>query len=30
MKAIGAEIEVDDLANIYATLPGSDPNAKRE
>ena len=29
MKAIGAEIEVDDLANIYATLPGSDPNAKR-
>lgn len=29
MKAIGAEIEVDDVANIYATLPGSDPNAKR-
>ena len=28
MKAIGAEIEVDDLANIYATLPGTDPNAK--
>ena len=29
MEAIGAEIEVDDLANIYATLPGTDPNAKR-
>lgn len=29
MKAIGAEIEVDDVANIYATIPGSDPNAKR-
>ncbi len=29
MKAIGAEIEIDDVANIYATLPGSDPNAKR-
>ena len=29
MKAIGAEIETDDLANIYATIPGSDPNAKR-
>ena len=29
MKAIGAEIEYDDLANIYATLPGTDPNAKR-
>lgn len=29
MKAIGAEIETDDVANIYATLSGSDPNAKR-
>ena len=29
MTAIGAEIETDDLANIYATIPGSDPNAKR-
>ncbi|WP_058486527.1 Zn-dependent hydrolase [Defluviitalea phaphyphila] len=29
MEAIGAIIEVDDLANMYATLPGSDPNAKR-
>lgn len=29
MKAIGAEIEFDDLANIYATLPGTDPDAKR-
>jgi len=29
MKAIGAEIETDDVADIYATLPGSDPNAKR-
>ena len=29
MEAIGAEIETDDLANVYATLPGSDPNAKR-
>ena len=29
MKAIGAEIETDDVANIYATLPGSDPDAKR-
>ena len=29
MKAIGAEIEVDDVANIYATIPGSDPDAKR-
>jgi beta-ureidopropionase / N-carbamoyl-L-amino-acid hydrolase len=29
MKAIGAEIETDDLANVYATLPGSDPEAKR-
>ena len=29
MEAIGATIETDDLANIYATIPGSDPNAKR-
>jgi N-carbamoyl-L-amino-acid hydrolase len=29
MKAIGAAIEVDDFANVYATLPGSDPGAKR-
>ena len=29
MKAIGASIECDDVANIYATLPGSDPEAKR-
>ena len=29
MKAIGAQIEIDDVANIYATLPGSDPDAKR-
>ena len=29
MKAIGAQIEVDDVGDIYATLPGSDPDAKR-
>lgn len=29
MEAIGATIETDDLANMYATLPGSDPDAKR-
>jgi len=29
MKAIGAVIEFDDLANMYATIPGSDPKAKR-
>lgn len=29
MTAIGAEIEFDDVANIYATLPGTDPDAKR-
>ena len=29
MQAIGATIEVDDIANMYATIPGSDPNAKR-
>jgi len=29
MKAIGAVIEIDDVANVYATLPGSDPDARR-
>ncbi len=29
MQAIGASIEVDDMANIYATINGSDANAKR-
>ena len=29
MTAIGATIETDDVANMYATLPGSDPTAKR-
>lgn len=29
MKDIGAGIEIDDCANVYATLPGSDPDAKR-
>lgn len=29
MEAIGAVIEVDDVANMYATIPGSDPDAKR-
>ena len=29
MKAIGATIEMDDLSNVYATIPGSDPKAKR-
>ena len=29
MESIDAEIETDDLANVYATLPGSDPNSKR-
>ena len=29
MTAIGAEIVTDDLANMYATIPGSDPAAKR-
>ncbi|WP_244834092.1 Zn-dependent hydrolase [Clostridium sp. BJN0001] len=29
MEAIGAEIEVDDLGDMYATLAGSDKNAKR-
>ncbi len=29
MEAIGATIEMDDLANMYATIPGSNPDAKR-
>ncbi|NLG04093.1 MAG: Zn-dependent hydrolase [Clostridia bacterium] len=29
MEAIGALIEIDDLANMYATIEGSDPQAKR-
>jgi N-carbamoyl-L-amino-acid hydrolase len=29
MEVIGAVIEYDDVANVYATLQGSDPNAKR-
>lgn len=29
MTAIGATIETDDLANMYATLEGTDPEAKR-
>ena len=29
MKAIGATIETDDLANMYATLPGSEPGLKK-
>lgn len=29
MKAIGAIIETDDIANMYATLPGTDKDAKR-
>lgn len=29
MEAIGATVECDDLANMYATLPGTDPDAKR-
>ena len=29
MEAIGAEIEIDDVGDMYATLPGSDPQAKR-
>ena len=29
MEAIGAEICTDDLANVYATLPGTDKAAKR-
>ncbi|HZK61056.1 MAG TPA: Zn-dependent hydrolase [Anaerovoracaceae bacterium] len=29
MEAIGATIETDDMANMYATIAGSDPKAKR-
>jgi N-carbamoyl-L-amino-acid hydrolase len=29
MKAIGAEVTTDDMANMYATIPGTDSNAKR-
>ena len=29
MKKIGAKIEIDDVANIYATLEGTDKDAKR-
>ena len=29
MTAIGAKIECDDVANLYATIEGSDPTAKR-
>lgn len=29
MEAIGAKVECDDLACMYATIEGSDPNAKR-
>ena len=29
MEAIGATIETDDTACMYATIPGSDPDAKR-
>jgi N-carbamoyl-L-amino-acid hydrolase len=29
MKAIGAEIETDDMANMYATIPGAEPALKR-
>ena len=29
MEAIGATIEVDDVGNMYETIPGSDPDAKR-
>ena len=29
MKAIGAEIETDDMANMYATIPGSELGLKR-
>lgn len=29
MEAIGATIEIDDVANMYATIPGSDSDAKR-
>ena len=29
MEAIGATIEIDDVGDMYATIPGSDPDAKR-
>ena len=29
MEAIGAKIEVDDVGDMYATIPGTDPDAKR-
>ncbi len=29
MEAIGATIECDDMANMYATIPGSEPGLKR-
>lgn len=29
MERIGASIEIDDMANVYATIPGSDPGARR-
>ena len=29
MKAIGANIETDDMANVYATIPGSELGLKR-
>ena len=29
MTAIGADIEIDDVADMYATIPGTDANAKR-
>ncbi|MFI3313201.1 MAG: Zn-dependent hydrolase [Eubacteriales bacterium] len=29
MTAIGATIEMDDVANVYATIPGTDATAKR-
>lgn len=29
MKSIGAVVECDDMANVYATLPGSDPSLPR-
>lgn len=29
MEAIGAAIETDDVGDLYATIPGTDPDAKR-
>ncbi len=29
MQAIGASIKTDDMANVYATIPGSEPGLKR-